>query len=159
MKKVQQSILRRINRWIVRLISLLGVGSFVSCFSEMYGIPPIDDLPVMYGTPSAEFGISGRVEDVMSKGIEGIEVGIAFDGYHHACGVTNADGSFLIEGTGFPDKHIWVYAKDVDSTANGVFKTDSVMISPQYVEDPHNAWKSIAHEEGVIIRLEEEINE
>jgi putative lipoprotein (rSAM/lipoprotein system) len=160
MKKLHSSLLRRLNSCIAFLLSLMGVGSFVSCFSEMYGIPPIDDVLPMYGTPSAEFSISGRVENKLQQGVPGIEISINEYGYAISLGATEEDGSFdFAIGGLFPDDEICIVARDIDSTENGSYKSDTIMIDVQYTRDPNNYWNNISHIENIVITLEEETDE
>ena len=57
MKKLKRSILHAINRCISLIIPLLGLVPFHSCTT----------FTDMYGTPTIEFDINGRVENKLGK--------------------------------------------------------------------------------------------
>lgn len=155
MKKVQRSVLLKINCLIASLLSLIGVMTFDSC---AYGCPI--DLPVEYGTPTADFYISGRVENKLQQGVPGIDISINEYGYAASLGATEEDGSFdFAIGGLFPDDEICIVARDIDSTENGSYKSDTIMIDVQYTRDPNNHWNNISHIENIVITLEEETNE
>ena len=154
MKKINRSILHKVNYCIGFILSLFGI-TFQSC-APMYG-PPInpEDIPVAYGTPSAEFHISGRVENKLGKSIEGIKISLYSE--ENPVDTTNADGSFNIDVYDYwPDKKITLIASDIDSTENGSYKTDTIYLSPKYEDDPNNGWNQIANIDNVVITLEEE---
>ena len=155
MKKVQRSVLLKINRLIASLLSLIGVMTFDSC---AYGCPI--DLPVAYGTPTADFYVNGRVENRLSEGIAGIEVRIDDTNELYGVTTTQDDGSFTIRaGSTFPVDEFYLVATDVDSTENGLYKTDSVLVRPKYIKNPNNSWNQVGHTGPIIITLEEETNE
>ena len=151
MKKLNRSILRKINYCIGFILSLFGLATFSSCMSK-YGCPIVED---MYGTPSAEFHISGRVKNKLGKGVEGIKVSVYSQ--QNSLDTTSADGSFKIDLYGhWPEEEITLFASDIDSTENGHYKTDTIYISPNYERDPNNSWNQIANIDNVVITLEEE---
>lgn len=155
MKKVQRSVLLKINCLIASLLSLIGVMTFDSC---AYGCPI--DLPSAYGTPTADFYVNGRVENRLSEGIAGIEVRIDDTNELYGVTTTQDDGSFTIRaGSTFPVDEFYLVATDVDSTENGLYKTDSVLVRPQYIKNPNNSWNQVGHTGPIIITLEEETNE
>ena len=149
MKKLNRSILRKINYCIGFILSLFGLTTFMSC---EYGVPPV---AAEYGTPSAEFHISGRVENKLGKSIEGIKVSVYSQ--QNPLDTTNSDGSFKIDlYNHWPKEEISLIASDIDSTQNGHYKTDTIYISPEYKKDPNNSWNQIANIDNVVITLEEE---
>ena len=149
MKKLNRSILRRINYCIGFILSLFGMTIFASC---EYGCPPIQ---AKYGTPSADFHISGRVENNLGKSIEGIKISVYNP--QNSLDTTSADGSFKIDLYGhWPEEEITLFASDIDSTENGHYKTDTIYISPNYERDSNNSWNQIANIDDVVITLEEE---
>ena len=149
MKKLNRSILRKINYCIGFILSLFGLTTFMSC---EYGVPPVT---AEYGTPSAEFHISGRVENKLGKSIEGIKVSVY--NQQNPLDTTNSDGSFKIDIYNYwPEEEISLIASDIDSTQNGHYKTDTIYISPNYERDPNNSWNQIANIDNVVITLEEE---
>ena len=152
MKKLNRSILRKINYCIGFILSLFGLTTFMSC---EYGVPPVT---AEYGTPSAEFHISGRVENKLGKSIEGIKVSVYSQ--QNPLDTTNSDGSFKIDIYDYwPEEEISLIASDIDSTQNGHYKTDTIYITPEYKKDPNNSWNQIANIDNVVITLEEEEKE
>ena len=148
MKKINRSILRKINYCIGFILSLFGLTTFMSC---EYGVPPVT---AEYGTPSAEFHISGRVENKLGKSIEGIKVSVY--NQQNPLDTTNSDGSFKIDIYNYwPEEEISLIASDIDSTQNGHYKTDTIYITPEYQKDPNNSWNQIANIDNVVITLEE----
>ena len=152
MKKLNRSILRKINYCIGFILSLFGLTTFMSC---EYGVPPVT---AEYGTPSAEFHISGRVENKLGKSIEGIKVSVYSQ--QNPLDTTNSDGSFKIDIYNYwPEEEISLIASDIDSTQNGHYKTDTIYISPEYKKDPNNSWNQIANIDNVVFTLEKEEKE
>ena len=157
MKKLNRSILRKINYCIGFILSLLGV-SFTGCASK-YGCPPIQSE---YGVPQAEYQISGRVENTQKQGIQGINVSLKepnyniFEGNPHAADTTTTDGAFYIKCTEFPENKIWLIAEDIDSTENGSYQRDSVLITPEFKDVPGSNWHHTAEVKDIVITLEEE---
>ena len=160
MKKLNRSILRKINYCIGFILSLLGV-SFSGCTVE-YGCPPIQ---CEYGVPQAEYQISGRVENAQKQGIKDIKVYMRtaeayeynmFEGNPHATDTTTTDGTFYIKCTDFPENEFWLIAEDVDSTENGSYRRDSVLITPVFKDVPGSNWHHTAEVKDIVITLEEE---
>ena len=157
MKKLNRSILRKINYCIGFMLSLLGV-SFTGCASK-YGCPPIQ---CEYGVPQAEYQISGRVENAQKQGIQGIKVSLKepnydlFESNPHATDTTTTDGAFEINCREFPEREIWLVAEDIDSTENGSYRRDSVLITPEFKDVPGSNWHHTAEVKDIVITLEEE---
>ena len=159
MKKLNRSILRRINYCIGFILSLFGMTIFASC---EYGCPPIQ---TKYGVPSAEYQISGRVENAQKQGIQGIKVSLKepnygiFEGNPHATDTTTTDGAFYIKCTDFPENEFWLIAEDVDSTENGSYRRDSVLITPEFKNVPGSNWHHTAEVKDIVITLGEQEQE
>ena len=155
MKKLNRSILRRINYCIGFILSFLGMSIFTSC---EYGCPPIQ---CEYGTPSADYQISGRVENAQKQGIRGIKVSLKdpiydiFEGKSHTTDTTNTDGTFSMNFTDFPKNEFWLIAEDIDSTENGSYQRDSVLITPEFKDVPGSNWHHTAEVKDIVITLEE----
>ena len=69
---------------------------------------------------------------------------------------TTTDGAFEINCTEFPEREIWLVAEDIDSTENGSYKRDSVLITPEFKDVPNNNWHSTTVVKDIVITLEEE---
>ena len=154
MKKLNRSILRRINYCIGFILSLLGV-SFAGCTI----CPPIQ---CEYGTPQADYQISGRVENAQKQGIRGIKISLKEPNYNtfeenpFCTDTTTTDGTFSMNFTDFPKNKIWLIAEDVDSTENGSYRRDSVLITPEFKDVPGSNWHHTAEVKDIVITLEEE---
>ena len=96
MKKLNRSILRKINYCIGLIFSLFGI---TSC----------EEISDKYGVPLADYQISGRVENAQKQGIQGIKVSLKepnydiFEGNPQATDTTTTDGAFYIKCTDFPE--------------------------------------------------------
>ena len=154
MKKLNRSILRRINYLIGIILSAIGISS---C-----------EFRCEYGSPSAEFQVSGRVINAQSgMAIKNIKVTLkSTNNYNYdypenhlfPSDTTSTNGAFFIGdgGPGFGKKEYCLIAEDIDSTENGVYKTDSILLSPEYQNAPNNNWHYIANMNEIILSLEEE---
>ena len=155
MKKLNRSILRRINYCIGFILSFLGMSIFTSC---EYGCPPIQ---CEYGTPSADYQISGRVENAQKQGIGGIKVSLKEPNYNtfeenpFCTDTTNADGTFSMNFSDFPKNEFWLIAEDIDSTENGSYRRDSVLITPEIKDVPGSNWHHTAEVKDIVITLKE----
>ena len=158
MKKLNRSILRKINYCIGLIISSLGVSC--SVFVAEYGVEVPGGMQCMYGVPTAEFQISGRVENTQKQGIKGIKVSIKqtenpYKTEPLSSDTTNVDGSFQFNIKEFPVNELLIIAHDIDSTQNGAYQSDSIPITPEYKRDPNNTWISSTEINDIIITLEE----
>ena len=159
MKKLNRSILRKINYCIGLILPLFGVACNV--LVPEYGVPePLDPFEDAYGCPYAEFQISGRVENSQKQAIKGIEVSIkqTNNPYKQATlakDTTDADGSFEFSFTEFPVNELLITTHDIDSTADGSYQPNSIQITPEYKDDPNNTWHSSTEINDIVITLEE----
>ena len=121
MKKLNRSILRKINQCIALILSLLGV---VACNKPIED--DIYDTLCMYGVPIEEFKISGRVENKLGEGISNIKISSI---HQEPLDTTNSDGSFnfsLYETGPFGMELVF---QDIDSIENGHYKTKTIYYS------------------------------
>ena len=183
MKKLNRSILRSINRCIAFVLSLISMTFQSCTPPDLpcaYVVPhpypqdtiqndtipttndtipenndndSIPDIPVAYGTPTAEFHISGRVENRLGKSVKGIRISLLGNNSED---VTDKDGTFQIDDYGhWPDTKITLVANDIDANADGHYKTDTIRITTKYKDDPNNSWNQIANIDNVVFTLEE----
>lgn len=116
------------------LMGLLGIGTS-SC--EIW--PPFVS---MYGTPSADWSVSGKVTDEAGNPIQGLQVvlsnrtdnteGVIYDQNLWPLDTlsTSAQGTYFIEHNGFPISKLQVDVNDIDGEANGgEFESASVVVS------------------------------
>ena len=78
-----------------------------------------------------------------------------FEGNPHAADTTTTDGAFEINCREFPEREIWLIAEDIDSTENGSYRRDSVLITPEFKDVPGSNWHHTAEVKDIIITLEE----
>ena len=160
MKKLNRSILRKINYCIGLILPLFGVACNV--LVPEYGVPePLDPFEDAYGVPYAEFQISGRVENSQKQAIKGIEVSIKQTNNPYkqtplAKDTTDADGSFEFSFTEFPVNELLITTLDIDSTENGSYRRDSVLITPEFKDVPGSNWHHTTEVKDIVITLEEE---
>lgn len=120
MKEFKKTCFRVIDKIIALLATFVGLQG---CYRDV--------MPA-YGVPTVDFHISGRVENRLSQGISGIEVTIKDRSsnyyYESAIDTTSVDGYFEINCSDFyHDSKFWLVAKDIDSTENGSYKSDSIL--------------------------------
>jgi putative lipoprotein (rSAM/lipoprotein system) len=133
MKKVNRQLIRGTNWALSGLVSLLG---FSSCGKI------IDDGGlIMYGTPYAEFVVSGKVTDAQNQGLEGICVTVPKAGSYQQGAAsyteergdtlyTKEGGSFSYIHGGFPPKDsIHIHLKFEDVSESACFETDSAKVT------------------------------
>ncbi|MDD2594912.1 MAG: radical SAM-associated putative lipoprotein [Bacteroidales bacterium] len=93
---------------------------------------------LMYGSPTANYRISGKVKDEAGKGINGIQVVVGWPmtymeniNYFRPIDTlyTDSNGNYSFSET-MPQTNIRILANDVDGEGNGgKFKSDSINIS------------------------------
>lgn len=134
----------RFCRWA---LPLLGVTAAISCDNviespDMYGCPPsgYEDMPVMYGTPTVEFRVKGKVVDPDGNPIKGIEI------YHDYSGhkvYTLEDGSFdyASEDIGFEMETVTLEFTDIDGEENGGdFQSQEVPVPVAQTDPGDGLW-------------------
>jgi putative lipoprotein (rSAM/lipoprotein system) len=142
MKKFNCKLIGRINWVLAGLISLLGFSS--SCSSN-----PFDDGGVVeYGTPRADFIVSGKVTNTNGQGLSGIRVVVPKVDHHQRAtssfipdqGVitqevrdtfyTQENGDFNYYYTGFPtNDSINIHMKFEDTAETVRFETDFAKVA------------------------------
>jgi len=131
------------------LLVLLGFAATTSCEDTNM------NMECMYGTPTMDFEVSGKVVNKDSAPIAGIKVSCdIFTDPGRATAFTAADGSFQISGTAISPT---LNFKDVDGPENGgEFADKTQEISVNQIEKGDGNWymgKYIA--KGVVIEMEE----
>ena len=118
---------------ILRVFNFL-LASIFACF----GVSSIKQVMCMYGVPSGEFQISGRVENLKSKPVRKIEVEVQ-DMKGNSLGVTTTakDGTFQIGYQGWPHNEVYLISRDVDGWRNGAYQSDTTHVKLDY---PKNGW-------------------
>ena len=127
-----KSLVLSLFRWV---LSILGLASFTSCGDVR--------VEVMYGQPSMDFSVSGKVKDVKGCPIKGIEVTPASEYYVYIPSkiTTDENGAFLVAGSAWPEETIDLVFTDVDGEENGgEFKTKEQQVKLTQTEKSDNAW-------------------
>ena len=118
---------------------ILRVFNFVLAFIlACFGVSSTKQVMCMYGVPSGEFQISGRVENLKSKPIRKIEVEVQ-DVKGNLLGVdtTAKDGVFQIDYRGWPHREVYLISKDIDGCCNGAYQSDTTIVKLDY---PNQGW-------------------
>ena len=128
------------NRFVIRFFNFV-IFAILSCF----GISSSEQVMAMYGVPSGEFQVSGRVKNLKSKPIRKIEVEMQ-DSRNNSLGVTTTakDGSFQFDYQGWPHREIYIISRDVDGGRNGVYQSDTTIVKLDYPKQGWNQGKATA---------------
>jgi len=113
--------MNRLARMLLGLLgTILGMGA-AGCGAPVYGVAPV------YGAPSAEYKLSGKVVDATTKvAIPGIS--LAFQGGTTTSG---ADGTWLMDTSAFPCGNTCTLSvRDTDGTVNGSYTDLEVALAP-----------------------------
>lgn len=114
------------------LLGLLGFAAATSC-------DEVVSPPCMYGTPSMDYEVSGKVVDQDSKAIEGISVKVERD-FSEQSVLTSKDGSFVVKGKSFPGS-LELSFEDIDGEANGgEFVTKTQEVELEQVAKGSDSW-------------------
>lgn len=120
----------RINKprkygFFAMLLALLGIGG-------CQDLPEEEEMRLMYGTPTAQFSVKGKVTDEKGNAIQGLQVilgnrfydnsSVTYD--HHYFPVdtltTDSDGVYQFESSRiFPIENLQVDVNDIDGAAGG----------------------------------------
>lgn len=103
------------KRFIYWLLTVLGFGSLVGCER---------DIPVMYGVPSADYEMKGKVLDADGDPIKGIKIEVqTYIATPEARTIARKfsldDGTYDINVSTFPVNKLRIIAQDVDGAENG----------------------------------------
>ena len=128
------------KRFVIRFFNFV-IFAILSCF----GISSSEQVMAMYGVPSGEFQVSGRVKNLKSKPVRKIEVEIQ-DPRNNHLGVTTTtkDGSFQFNYKGWPHREIYLISRDVDGGRNGAYQSDTTIVKLDYPKQGWNQGKATA---------------
>ena len=150
MKKINNFWFRS-SAWLLNsILLLLGFSSCDSNGSEMYG------------TPYATYSLKGKVVDAQKQPIPDIEVKIKERHgsvyYSHTAPLkTNASGEFSFKESFSTGGDFRLVARDVDGTANGSFKSDSIEITMDKPSGGDGSWfQGSASKEDIVITLQKD---
>lgn len=137
-------------RWI---LALLGIGA-VSCDREGNFLRPGrgGDVVCMYGVPTAEYCVKGRVVDELQKPLK--DISVTHSGVEEA--VTSEDGSFSVNISSFSfgkekSDTLVLNFHDVDGPDNGgSFEDKSVTVNFMKTKEGDGAWRNGTYEASPI---------
>ncbi len=118
------------NKFLCWLLGMLGFSAMSSCDKI------IDGGKEEYGTPHADFSVSGKVADTDGKPIQGIRVVLTNPEGHQSAADTTytaADGKYMLDYPGifpFRDTTLIIEAEDVDGEENGEYKKQVTDFTP-----------------------------
>lgn len=114
--------------------------SILSCF----GISSSDQVMAMYGVPSGEFQLSGRVENLKSKPLRKIQVEVQdLQNRSLATTTTTKDGSFQLDYQGWPHREVYLISHDPDGWRNGgAYRSDTTLVKLNYPKQNWNQGKA-----------------
>lgn len=139
-----------------------GLGSLGSDDSTNQGNGGVDDIPCMYGTPTTEFVVKGKVTDSAGVPIKGIVVsskGInSFDDGSGLSAVTTEDGSFVTNtAKEFGITGTLVFT-DTDGEANGgdfaTLAVDIAKLPKSQTKEGDGSWYRGEYEVTADVKLE-----
>jgi len=126
------------------LLALLGIGG---C-SEINN----NENMLMYGTPTADWSVKGKVLDPDGKPVSGIQVilgnqyedspSVIYDVHYRPIDtlVTGSDGSYSYQKHGFPIEHLQIDTRDIDGTAGGGEFQDATLVIRNIVYKDQKDW-------------------
>lgn len=172
----------KLQNWLV--LSLLSLLGFSGCRSTKEikidepspepEIRPRREIVVMYGVPTANFHVMGRVVDAQDRPVQGIQLlrlergmhatpaGIegdaeAIERFTREHAVTTApDGTFTIRFSDVPSDTLRLLVRDVDGEANGSWDNQiySITVDPSDYQGGEG-WNAGKVGKNVTIRMEE----
>jgi putative lipoprotein (rSAM/lipoprotein system) len=161
MKTVKKSFFRFFDKIIVLLLGVAGM--FSACDN-------VEDMPVEYGMPHADFELKGTVTDkATSQPIQNIRVVRPF-GYEDIYGgipgdtiYTDEDGKYVFAFVGFPSEKYQLKFEDIDGEENGgLFQTKEIegeFTQADLVEKGNGHWyegKYVKTQDVALERIETE---
>lgn len=100
------------------LLGFLGISAVSACGKGELPAPEYGSMMAEYGTPYADYVVSGKVTDEHGEPLKGIAV-TAPDEWPKDTVYTAEDGRYELGGVFFPDDEIMVKYFDVDEEENG----------------------------------------
>lgn len=118
-----------------------------------------DEPVLMYGVPTVDFMVKGRVVDEKGKPIKGVQVMLLNSDVdadnlpetehwkarlREVSDTTDADGNFEVRTSDRPWETVRVMARDIDGKANGLY--ESTVVEPEFIDAekadrPMSQWK------------------
>ncbi len=146
---MRKNQLKRYNRLIAFLMSLLGVGGGFT----ITGCEKVS--PCEYGTPHATYKLNGKVTNENNEGINNIRVTMYYD-----TAFTDESGNYNLESINYPPgQEVILTFTDVDGNNNGSFQESDTTVSFEGAEyeNGDGSWYLGETSKEVNIKLKEEI--
>ena len=135
-------------RWI---LALLGFATVSASCDDRSG----SRMVCMYGVPTMDYKVSGKVVGKSLDPVEGIEVSCS-SSYGGTTVLSGADGAFTLADQAFPSDTLKVTFKDIDGVQNGSYRDTTVSVALKKVKSGDSSWNLGEYEaSGVEVRLVE----
>jgi len=128
---------------------------FFALLLSLIGLGTTGCAPCMYGTPSADWSVKGRVVDETGRPVSGLQVvlgnrtdnepGVIYDTNYWPLDTlqTASDGVYQILSSGFPLSKLQIDVHDIDGDANGgEFADASIVINDFKFKEGDGVWYS-----------------
>ncbi|MBN1950242.1 MAG: radical SAM-associated putative lipoprotein [Bacteroidales bacterium] len=114
MNRLKIGFLKKSNKFIGILLSILGFGAAYGLMGCEYGTPNVE-----YGTPNATFIVKGEVKSASgSSAIPSVRVVLGYDTAY-----SDASGKYEVKVGEFPEDQVFlVEFRDVDGSENGEYQ-------------------------------------
>lgn len=131
-------------------------------------VEPRDQTPLMYGVPTINFKVKGKVVDENGKPVKGMQV-VLLNGdidetnlqeanpnylqqyFERAGDTTQADGSFKVETRDRPRNHQHILVRDIDGKKHGEYKEDVVPVKFDMSKSSNNRTGTVEEEITVTV--------
>ncbi len=148
MKKFNRKLIHGTNWALAGILSLLG-------FSSCNGI-----IRVEYGSPNADYKVSGRVTDEQGTPVPDVKVQLGKGEQLHYASFdstrTGQDGRYSVSANYLPIGALDLVISDTDGEANGSFENDTIHVtfeSEDYYKRGKGDWYEGAAKKEVNVKL------
>lgn len=150
----------KLKDWLI--LSLMGLMGFSSCHSsKQLAVPepepkptpkPREEIRLMYGVPTMDYHISGRVKDANGKPVKGVAVNMLERGLNATADTiygdqdniqrylknnevrTDGQGRFVLKTQDMPRESVRVLVRDTDGKAEGEYKNQLLEVPVDNVD-------------------------
>lgn len=116
---MKQKLLRRIDKYLAFIISILGIAGACSLNGCEYGTPAVE-----YGTSYATFKVTGLVTDIDTRAISGIKVIMGDD-----TSFTSETGYYEVETNSEPKEHDFLVQFIDDDNNDFLYSSKDTIVS------------------------------
>lgn len=173
----------KLKNWL--LVSVTGALGLSSCHSNKQLAEPEEQQPprirereemrLMYGVPTMNYRLSGRVKDAKGRPVKDVKVNLLEHGIEatpdtvygdpdrvreyleNTAVSTDRDGRFELNGSGRPFPEVRVLVRDVDGHANGQFRNQllEIQVTPDDVDRTNaEGWNQGSFSKELEVKLE-----